>query len=68
MIQPLMVIGSKQANAYIGSTDLWAPCLNAAAGMGGGHCPMVVYIEYEDESELCTQKLELNYEQDNSQG
>ena len=48
---PVLIIGSKQANAYIGSTDLWAPCVNAAAGMGGGHIPMVVYIEYDDETE-----------------
>lgn len=51
MMKPILIIGSKQAHTYIGSTDLWAPCVNAAAGMGGGHCPMVVYIEYEDETE-----------------
>lgn len=50
-MKPILIIGSKQANAYVGSTDLWSPCVNAAAGMGGGHIPMVVYIEYDDETE-----------------
>lgn len=36
-----MVIGSMQAHAYRGSIDGPAPCVNAAAGMGGGHVPMV---------------------------
>lgn len=35
------VIGSNQKNAYRGSTDGVAPCVNAAMGMGGGHVPMV---------------------------
>lgn len=51
MMKPILIIGSKLEHAYIGSTDLWAPCVNAAAGMGGGHIPMVVYIEYDDEIE-----------------
>ena len=29
------IIGSKQANAYIGSVDDWSPCINAACGLGG---------------------------------
>lgn len=32
---PLIVIGSKQANAYVGSVDDWSPCINAACGLGG---------------------------------
>ena len=51
MMKPILIIGSKQAHTYIGSTDLWAPCVHAAAGMGGGHCPMRVFIEYEVEAE-----------------
>lgn len=39
--EPCQVIGSTQANAYRGSVDGVAPCVNAAAGMGGGHVPMV---------------------------
>ena len=50
-MKPILIIGSKLPNAYVGSTDLWGPCVNAAAGMGGGHIPMVVYIEYDDETE-----------------
>ncbi len=41
-IESDQVIGSMQAHAYRGSTDGPAPCINAAAGMGGGHIPMVV--------------------------
>lgn len=33
---PLIVIGSKQANAYVGSVEDWSPCINAACGLGGG--------------------------------
>lgn len=40
LIEP-QVIGSMQENAYRGSTDGVAPCINAAMGMGGGHVPMV---------------------------
>ena len=35
-IIPLLIIGSKQANAYIGSTDDWCSCITAACGLGGG--------------------------------
>jgi hypothetical protein len=51
-MKPILIIGSKLPNAYVGSTELHAPCINAAAGMGGGHIPMIVYIEYENETEL----------------
>lgn len=44
---PLIVIGSKQANAYVGSVDDWSPCINAACGLGGGQTPMIVEISYE---------------------
>lgn len=33
---PLIVIGSKQANAYIGSVNDWCSCVTSACGMGGG--------------------------------
>lgn len=36
-----LVIGSNQANAYVGSVEGVAPCVNAAAGMGGGHVAMI---------------------------
>lgn len=66
-MKPILIIGSKLPNAYVGSTDFWCSCINAAAGMGGGHVPMVVYIEY-DNPETTPKNLELIYEQDNSQG
>ncbi len=34
-------IGSKQANAYVGTTDGVSPTITAACGMGGGQTPMV---------------------------
>ena len=34
-IEPLIVIGSKQTNAYIGSVDGWSSCITSACGMGG---------------------------------
>lgn len=46
---PLIVIGSKQKNAYVGSVDKWSPCINAACGLGG-QTPMIVEIVYESES------------------
>lgn len=47
-IEPLIVIGSKQANAYIGSVNLWCSCITAACGMGGGQIPMIIELGYED--------------------
>lgn len=41
VLEPNQVIGSNQANAYIGSVEGVAPCVNAAAGMGGGHVAMI---------------------------
>lgn len=40
-LQEPQVIGSMQKNAYKGSVKGVAPCINAAAGMGGGHVPML---------------------------
>lgn len=47
-----MIIGSKQANAYIGSVEDWSSCITAACGMGGGQIPMIVeeYEEISDDS------------------
>ena len=42
--QPKIVIGSTQKNAYIGDGST-SPTLTSAMGMGGGHVPMVGYIE-----------------------
>lgn len=36
-----VVIGSKQANAYIGSLNDYSPSLTSAMGMGGGQTPMI---------------------------
>ena len=32
---PLLIIGSKQANAFIGSCDGYSSCITSACGMGG---------------------------------
>ena len=34
-IIPLMIIGSKQANAFVGSVDGYSSCITSACGMGG---------------------------------
>ena len=44
--KPILIIGSKQANAFVGSVEYYASCVTAACGMGGGHIPMIVE-EYE---------------------
>lgn len=31
---PLIVIGSEQTNAYMGSVNYWCSCITAACGMG----------------------------------
>jgi len=36
-----LVIGSKQKNAYIGTTNGVSPTLTSAMGSGGGHIPMI---------------------------
>lgn len=41
--EPQMVIGSMQANSYIGDGSI-SPSLTAAMGMGGGQIPMVGYV------------------------
>lgn len=48
--EPQVVIGSMQANSYIGDGTI-SPSLTAAMGMGGGQIPMVGYKEpiiYDD--------------------
>lgn len=48
--EPQVVIGSMQANSYIGDGTI-SPSLTAAMGMGGGQIPMVGYIKpiiYDD--------------------
>lgn len=42
--EPQVVIGSMQANAYVGNGEI-SPSLTAAMGMGGGQIPMVGYVE-----------------------
>lgn len=51
-IIPLLIIGSKQANAYIGSTDKWCSCITAACGLGGGQIPMILEVYYEDNGQV----------------
>lgn len=41
VVEPSIVIGSTQKNAYVGSVEGISPCINAACGMGGGQTPMV---------------------------
>lgn len=43
IISPKKVIGSTQKNAFIGNVNGVCPCITAAAGMGGGHVPMILY-------------------------
>ena len=45
---PLIVIGSAQENAFVGSVRGYCSCLTSAMGMGGGQIPMIVYA-YEQE-------------------
>lgn len=40
-LEPKIVIGSTQKNAYIGSVENQSPCLTSAMGMGGGQIPMI---------------------------
>ena len=51
--KPVLIIGSKQANAFVGSVEEYASCITAACGMGGGHIPMIVekYDGIQDSSE-----------------
>lgn len=44
LLEPI-VIGSMQANAYIGPVDGVSPCLTSAMGEGGGHFPMITEFE-----------------------
>ena len=52
--EPQVVIGSMQANAYIGDGAI-SPSLTAAMGMGGGQIPMVGYVESQNEKNLWTE-------------
>lgn len=40
-LEPKIVIGSTQKNAYVGSCENYSPCLTSAMGMGGGQIPML---------------------------
>lgn len=55
---PLMIIGSKQANAYIGSVDKWCSCITSACGMGGGQTPMILEVVYETIQDVPVPKRE----------
>lgn len=48
-MKPIMIIGSLQAHAYVGSVNGISPCINAACGMGGGQTPIIVYEETDNE-------------------
>lgn len=52
--EPQVVIGSMQANAYVGAGEI-SPSLTAAMGMGGGQIPMVGYVESQTEKNLWTE-------------
>lgn len=43
-LEPKIIIGSAQKNAYIGSVEGVSPCINAACGMGGGQTPMILGV------------------------
>lgn len=53
--KPILIIGSKQANAFVGSVEDYASCVTAACGMGGGHIPMIVE-EYEGIQDVSVSK------------
>lgn len=40
-LEPKIVIGSTQKNAYVGDVNSYSPCLTEAMGMGGGQIPML---------------------------
>lgn len=40
-LEPKIVIGSTQKNAYVGDVNNYSPCLTEAMGMGGGQIPMI---------------------------
>lgn len=40
-----VVISSWQKNGNIKPIDTHCPTLTAAMGMGGGHTPMIIYLE-----------------------
>lgn len=40
-LEPKIVIGPTQKNAYVGSCENYSPCLTSAMGMGGGQIPML---------------------------
>ncbi|MGL5963768.1 MAG: DNA (cytosine-5-)-methyltransferase [Fusobacteriaceae bacterium] len=42
IVEPTIVVGSTQKNAYVGSTDNVSPTLTSAMGTGGGHVPMLI--------------------------
>jgi hypothetical protein len=46
--KPILIIGSKQANAFVGSVEDYASCITAACGMGGGHIPMIIEEKEND--------------------
>ena len=49
-LEPKIIIGSTQKNAYKGSVKEPSPTITAACGMGGGQTPMVVYKDHEYEN------------------
>lgn len=44
ILEPKVIIGSMQANAYKGSIENISPCISAACGMGGGQTPMIIEV------------------------
>ena len=49
-LEPKIIIGSTQKNAYKGSVKEPSPTITAACGMGGGQTPMMVYKDHEYEN------------------
>lgn len=50
-LEPKVVIGSTQKNAYIGQVENIAPTLTTAMGTGGGHIPMLISERQDNKNE-----------------
>lgn len=49
--EPTIIIGSTQKHSYVGDLD-YSPTLTSAMGMGGGHVPMITYINNSDKTNI----------------
>lgn len=49
--EPTVIIGSTQKHSYVGNLD-YSPTLTSAMGMGGGHVPMITYVNNSNETNI----------------